>query len=102
MMYLSGKMTGIKDLNYPEFNREAKKLRLEGHEVFNPAEIKFDKTGMSEWGIYEGYMDICIAAIEESDTIYLLKGWNNSRGAKRELVKAIKLRLKIVMQGELI
>ena len=100
MMYLSGGMSGIKDLNYPEFNRVAKILRAAGHEVFNPAEIVIDTTGMTEFGRYEAYMDVCIKGIEKCDTIYLLKGWNNSKGAKRELVKAIKLRLKIILQED--
>ena len=98
MIYISGK----KDLNYPLFNRVAKGLRNAGHEVFNPAEIELDTTGMSEWGIYEGYMDICLEAVEKSDTIYLLKDWNNSKDAKRELKRALELELKVILQGEFV
>lgn len=102
MIYISGKMTGEKNLNYPLFDGVAKSLREQGKEVFTPSEIILDKTGLSEWGIYEGYMDICLEAVENCDTIYLLNGWNNSKGAKRELKRALELGLNVIMQGDFI
>lgn len=98
MIYISGGMSGLPKLNYPEFNRVAKSLRGAGFTVFNPAEIVLDKTGMSEWGIYEGYMDICLKAIEKCNQIYLLNNWEKSSGAKRELKKALELGLEVVLQ----
>ena len=82
-------MTGIKDYNYPEFNRVAADLRDYGCDIFNPAEIKLDNP------TYEGYMEVCLEAIERCDKIYLLKGWECSSGAKRELKKALELGLEI-------
>jgi hypothetical protein len=102
MIYISGAMSGIKDFNYPEFNRVAKYLREAGYKVFNPAEITLDKTGMSKDEIYEAYMTICLKAIEKCDIIYLLNGWNLSSGAKRELKKAIELDLKVYLQGDFV
>jgi len=95
-------MTGVKDLNYPEFNRVAEGLRAAGHEVFNPAEIKLDKTGMTEAEIYEAYMSICLEAIEKCSKIYLLKDWNKSSGAKRELKRAIELKLEVILMGDFV
>lgn len=102
MIYISGKMTNEPELNYPLFNRVAKELRDRGHKVFNPAEIVLDKTGMTEWGIYEAYMDICLKAIEKCSMIYLLDNWNNSKGAKRELKRALELELKVFLQGDFV
>ena len=102
MIYISGAMTGIKDYNYPEFNRVAAGLRSAGHEVFNPAEVDFDKTGMSEWGIYQEYMDLDLQGLEKCNIIYLLKGWENSPGARTELKRAIENNIIIKMQGDIV
>ena len=102
MIYISGPMSKIENMNYPEFNRVAAGLRAAGHEVFNPAEVEFDKTGMSEWGIYEKYMDLDLEGLEKCNIIYLLKGWEYSPGARTELKRAIELKLKIIQQGEFI
>ena len=101
MIYISGKMTGVKDFNYPEFNRVAKKLRDLGHEVFNPAEIKINPKITHPQAIWNAYMDRCIPAIEKCSSIYLLKGWENSKGAKLELKKAIELGLLIVLKDDI-
>lgn len=100
MIYLSGPMSGVKDLNYPEFNRIAKELREAGHKVFNPAEIILDKKGMSKDQIYEAYMEICLEAVEKCSIIYLIDGWEESSGANRELKRAIEKGLSIKLQGD--
>jgi hypothetical protein len=92
-------MTGIKDFNYPEFHRVTKGLRDAGHKVVNPVEICAHLPDGSEW---QDYMDICIPAIEDCKKIYLLKGWEGSRGAKLELKKAIEMNLEVVQQGDFI
>ena len=38
IVYISGPMTGIKDLNYPLFNSIAKRLSDAGYAVENPAD----------------------------------------------------------------
>lgn len=98
MIYISGKMTGIKDYNYPEFNRVAKDLRSFKYDVFNPAEIKLDTKNMSKNEIYEAYMTICLTALDKCHKIFLLRGWEHSPGAKRELKKALELGLEIELQ----
>jgi len=37
-LYLSGPMRGIPEQNHPAFHAAAQRLRLIGHEVYNPAE----------------------------------------------------------------
>lgn len=76
-VYISGPMEGIK--NYEEnFRKAEKKLIKEGYEVTNPADI--DVTGMSR----EEILDMDLGIIELCDAIYMLKGWQQSRGANRE------------------
>lgn len=102
MIYISGKMTGVKDYNYPEFNRAASGLRQAGHEVFNPAEIDVNTKGLTEIEKWMKYMEVCMPAVEKCHTIYLLKGWESSKGARLELKKAIEMGHKIVQQGDFI
>lgn len=102
MIYISGPMSGLPKLNYPEFNRVAIALRAAGHEVFNPTEIILDKTGMTEDEVYEAYMVICLKAINKCSKIYLLNNWHKSSGAKRELKRAIELDLEVILMGEFV
>lgn len=43
-LYIAGPMTGLPDLDFPAFHEAAAKLRAQGHEVINPAEINADPT----------------------------------------------------------
>ena len=78
-IYISGPMTGMPDLNFPAFHAAAKMLRDLGHEVVNPAELNPDHT--MPWG---ECMRKDIAALVTCDTIVLLPGWQQSRGATLE------------------
>ena len=77
--YIAGPMSGLPDLNFPAFHAEAKKWRDLGHEVINPAEINPDHT--MPW---VECMRRDIAALVTCDTIVLLPGWQQSRGATLE------------------
>jgi hypothetical protein len=87
---LSGPMTGIPDLNYPAFNEAAAKLRAEGHDVFNPAELP-DATP------YNLALVSCLAILcYDREAIALLDGWHDSKGARSELHTALALDLKVI------
>lgn len=45
-------------------------------------------------------MDADLAAVRSCDAIYMLKGWDTSRGAKRELAEAIEHGLQIIQEGD--
>jgi hypothetical protein len=75
MIYIAGPMSGISDFNFPEFERAAKELRTNGYTAVSPHEIG-DST--KSW---ESNMAICIMYLMECDSIFLLKGWENSKGA---------------------
>lgn len=100
-VYVAGPMTGIEGWNYPAFHDAAARLRAAGHEVVNPAELG-EKYGAPE-EISEDPEKMADLIIEETDAletceaIYLLRGWNRSRGTLRELRIAFSHGLEILV-----
>lgn len=89
--YIAGPMTGYENFNRQSFNDVAVRLHIEKHTVLNPATLPD--------GLTQGqYMDICFAMIRAADAIYLLKGYEESKGAMAELAYAEKLELEIIEQ----
>lgn len=78
-IYIAGPMTGLPELNFPAFHAMAAILRGAGHDVVNPAEINPDTT--MAW---HDCMRRDIAELVTCDTIYLLDGWMESKGATLE------------------
>ena len=76
-IYIAGPMSGLPESNYPAFHAMAEKLRAQGHHVENPAENPW----CDSW---EAYMRLAIGQLITCDTIVLLPGWDDSRGAKIE------------------
>ncbi|MBQ1761926.1 MAG: DUF4406 domain-containing protein [Aquincola sp.] len=76
-IYLSGPMTGLPEMNYPAFHAEAARLRALGYDVVSPAEG-------GELPTYEAYMRRGMLQMLTCDTVALLPGWLNSRGAVAE------------------
>ena len=126
-IYLSGPMTGQKDLNRKAFADIAFTLQSKGHFVINPHDLSsafgtaeeiaysFQELYLLEDGGYaskeknddaeddaklaRAVMETDLAALRTCDAIYLLKGWENSRGAKKELAEAIAHGLIIKHEG---
>jgi hypothetical protein len=88
--YISGPMTGIDDFNYPLFNRVAFCLEQMGYKVFNPA--MNDEEGLS----WAEYMKIDLPLVCKSDMVYVLPGWEKSRGALLEVYVAGTLGIPVV------
>lgn len=90
-VYISGPMTGIKNLNREAFERAEHKIQEMGHRVLNPHRFPQQKT-------YEEciQMDLEVIAMA-ADAIALLPGWENSPGAKKELKAALDLNLKVLV-----
>ena len=116
-IYIAGPMTGLPDHNFPAFNAASKRLRTQGHFVINPVDLSslfgtpeelsdsfaayYDPSGCSgdDDGIAENVMAAELAAVRSCDAIYLLQGWETSRGAKKELAEAIAYGLTIMQEG---
>ena len=90
-IYIAGPMSGIEIFNRPAFHFAARRLSAEGHTVLNPATLP---DGLSE----REYMDIGCAMLRCADGIFLLSGWQNSKGARAEHALAEKLELEIIHQ----
>ena len=93
-LYISGKMSGLPENRIRHrFNEAAEYLRNEGHVPVNPA-VMLDDPGLE----YEEYMDIDFKMLEHCDGIYMLRGWEKSIGARREIAKAIRLGLQVMLE----
>lgn len=90
-IYIAGPMTGYEDFNRESFHSAADCCVKNNAVALNPAILPD--------GLTQGqYMDICFAMIRAADAIYLLKGYEESKGAMAELAYAEKLELKIIEQ----
>ena len=89
-IYLSGPMTGLPNLNFPAFNAEAARLRGLGFEVINPAELN---EGVEDW---EECLRQDLIALLNCDTVAILPGWQESKGAHLEMHVAHRVGIRIV------
>lgn len=100
-IYLAGPMSGIPDYNFPAFFRKAEELRAEGHTVFNPAEADLEEWGdlatVKKKATYKATLKKDLNWIlDEAEAIYLLPGWEQSKGVKVEYALAECLKLRIL------
>ena len=79
-------MTILPEFIYPAFNAIAAELRSQGYHVENPA---------PDCNSWLGYMRLGVAQLVTCDEIYMLPGWQESRGARIEhgLVKDLGLNI---------
>jgi len=87
--YLSAKMRGVKDFNFPAFDETAKRLRAYGYQIVSPAEhdraMGFDETKNSLDGFdLERALHWDIGQIIKCDGIIILPDSENSSGVKVE------------------
>lgn len=101
-IYIAGPMTGLPGYNYAKFNAWAEFLRISGWDVANPAEIGEKFGTADEINADKQLLETVMAAeIEElatCDAVFLLKGWQNSRGSRKELAVALSRDLEIILQ----
>ena len=80
-IYISGAISGTTDF-MDRFAKAEKELTENGYSVINPAKVNAQ---LPEDTTYEEYMKMCFCMLDMCDSICMLKGWEKSCGANREL-----------------
>jgi len=88
-------MTGYDNYNFDAFNAVEIDLFNAGWDVENPT-----KHGVVEGATWEDYMLSCLGQISKCGNMYMLKGWEASKGACIEYSLASMLKLNIIYQTE--
>ena len=98
-IYIAGPMAGIPDNNFPAFSAAEEWLEAQGWKPINPA--KFDAVfGDNPTGrLLDAVCNAELAVIPHLDAIYLLRGWERSEGAKKELEVALEWGLIVMVEG---
>lgn len=78
-IYVAGPMTGIQDFNFPAFHAAADRLRAMGYHVENPADH-----GVIDGHEWADYMRMDIGQLVTCEAIFMLPGWEQSKGATLE------------------
>lgn len=93
-LYISGKITN--NPNYKEdFGKAEKWLLSKGITPINPCKIN----DICDKLTYEEFMKVDYCLIDLCDGLFMLKGWQDSKGALSEMCYAKSLGKKILYQG---
>lgn len=94
IIYISGPMTGHRAFNFKNFFHWQVVLERAGYIVINPAEIDtlklFDGWQYTEDQWEELIEEDCRLIREHADAVFVLKGYEGSRGATREIAEALR------------
>jgi hypothetical protein len=91
-IYISGPISRLKDNNKQSFINAKNKLLILGYEVKSPFDITESEM------TYVEYMRFDIRALTFCDSIYMLNGWQDSKGARLEKLIAEAIGLKILYE----
>ena len=97
-VYISGPITNKLDHSI-QFEKAQSWLRNDGHKVLSPLDIPHpsekgvDCTTQEETWCY--YMKGAIQMLAQADCIYMLEGWETSKGARLEFNLATELNIPV-------
>ena len=94
IVYLSGHISG-KENYKKDFSVAENYLEQMGYVVLNPARL--DEVSSKEL-TYQQYMKICYSLLDVADIIFMVSGWQKSKGANAELTYAKSLGKKVMYQ----
>jgi hypothetical protein len=102
-IYIAGPIRGMPGNNYNAFKAAHQRLTEQGWHVVDPFDIT-DVFGtpadvQSNPRLLRAVMDAELAMIPRLDAIYLLRGWERSKGAKKELEVALEWGLMVMVEG---
>ena len=84
-IYISGAVTGTTDY-LERFARAEEQLKAQGFEVINPAAVNAVLPRSTAYG---QYMAMSRVMLSFCDCVFMLNGWENSRGAKQEFAWSV-------------
>lgn len=88
IVYISGAITGV-DGYKEKFDEAERQLRWRGCLAINPTILPADLP-------YEVYMPINAAMIQAADAVYVIPGWEGSRGVTAEIAFANAIGVPVV------
>lgn len=93
IVYLSGRISGNE--NYKQdFSSAELFLSKMGYVVLNPSNLDMIADGLT----CENYMKICYRLVDVADIIFMVSGWQKSKGANAELSYAKSLGKEVKYQ----
>lgn len=95
-IYISGAVTGTTDY-LERFARAEEQLKAQGFEVINPAKINALLPRSTSYG---QYMAISRTLHGFCDSVFMLKDWEHSRGAKQEFAWSVLDEKKIYFEKD--
>lgn len=93
IVYIAGKMRGLPNYGKPRFDEAEQYLLSKGCIVLNPSNLPND---MPQYK----YMPICLSMLEAADSVFMLNGWQDSKGACSEYHYAICQGKQIIFESE--
>lgn len=93
-IYISGPISGLPlETVYNNFTNVEAQLLEQGYEVVNPL-----NNGLPTNATWEEHMRADLRLLLDCDAIYMLEGWEKSRGARIEYALAVDLKLDVQYQ----
>lgn len=104
IIYISGPMSGLLEMNFPAFAEAATRLRGLGHMVVSPHEVTLPEypagykpvTEAERTAMWLAFMRADIKQMMDADTVVTLPGWAKSKGANIEIDIALGLHMPVV------
>lgn len=94
-IYISGPITGTEGY-LQRFAVAENELIASGHKVINPARVNAQ---LPESTTHEEYMKMSLCMMDMCDTVFMLKGWRDSKGANMEFEYARGTGMTIIFEG---
>ena len=99
-VYIAGPMSGLPELNYPEFHKAEDFLKVH-YEVINPARFDIEQSGDFPDGFdIQEVIKRDLDELSKCNYIYMLKGWENSKGARAEHAVALWHGIEVLFQED--
>ncbi len=104
-VYISGPISNKPNLNFEAFEQAENLLLEKGYEPINPHKLGEELKGitfLTKDDEYAAYMKIDIKSlVTDAEAIYMLNGWENSKGACIENIIANVIKLKVFYEGDI-